>query len=459
MPSTLRKGLVWLLLVLVPALWIGLERMGGADRPAEEEASAEAASLSPITVMQGRLAVLLGGQALEPADPLGTRPMARLAAAMVLARAGQRERGLEQIQLAQESKEDAPAANLVEAVRAAVQVWPIRDDDGVRSTAPNALTAEQWKALDAHMGWFATLARADLDGDPAAVKNVSDGLGWLMILLAIAAIWFVGVGLAGMVLLVVLLSLAIVKRIRSGIETSPSMQVILGETFIAWMLTFLVIRVVSGWLFDRGEPGAGAMWISMACTFASLAALLWARVRGVRWRPFAEAAGLRWHGGFFRFCWMSATSYACALPCMGIGVAVGLALSSLMKGRSFQDVSHPVQEMLPGASGGMVVALFAIACVAAPVVEEIAFRGLLYGHVRQETARWPRFLSIVLAMLFSATIFAAIHPQGVLAVPALAGVSLGFCITREWSGSVYPGMVAHGVHNGILLALNLVLQP
>jgi hypothetical protein len=24
---------------------------------------------------------------------------------------------------------------------------------------------------------------------------------------------------------------------------------------------------------------------------------------------------------------------------------------------------------------------------------------------------------------------------------------------------VYPGMVAHGVHNGILLALNMVLQP
>jgi membrane protease YdiL (CAAX protease family) len=97
--------------------------------------------------------------------------------------------------------------------------------------------------------------------------------------------------------------------------------------------------------------------------------------------------------------------------------------------------------------------------VAAPVVEEIAFRGLLYGHVRQETARWRRFLSIAFAMLFSATIFAAIHPQGVLAVPALAGVSLGFCITREWSGSVYPGMVAHGVHNGILLSLNMVLQP
>jgi membrane protease YdiL (CAAX protease family) len=454
MPSTLRKGLVWLLLVLVPALWIGVERMGDARHPAETDAPAEAASLSPITVMQGRLAVLLGGQALEPADPLGTRPMARLAAAMVLARAGQGERALEQIERAQASKPDAPPADLVDAVRAAVRAWPPRGQ-----LATNALTPEQWKVLDAHMGWFAKLARADLEGDAVAVKDVIDGLGWLMILLAIAAIWFVGVGLVGLVLLVVLLSLAIARRIRSGIETSPGMQVILGETFVAWMLTFLVIRVASGWLLDHGDPGTGAMWISMTCTFASLVALLWVRARGVRWRTFADAAGLRWQGGFLRLCWMSATSYACALPCMGLGVAVGLLLSSLMKGRSFQDVSHPVQEMLPGASGGMVVALFAVACVAAPVVEEIAFRGLLYGHVRQETTRWPRVLSIAFAMLFSATIFAAIHPQGVLAVPALAGVSLGFCITREWSGSVYPGMVAHGVHNGILLALNMVLQP
>jgi membrane protease YdiL (CAAX protease family) len=201
------------------------------------------------------------------------------------------------------------------------------------------------------------------------------------------------------------------------------------------------------------------MWLSLAMTFASLFALAWAGIRGLRWSEFAEAAGLRWKGGAIRFCWMSATSYACALPCMGAGVLVGLALSALIPGRSFQDVSHPVQEMLPGASGGELMALFAIACVAAPVVEEIAFRGLLFGHARQGTWRWPKALSIAFAMLFSATIFAAIHPQGVLAVPALAGVSLGFCITREWSGSVYPGMVAHGVHNGVLLSLNLVLQP
>ena len=192
--------------------------------------------------------------------------------------------------------------------------------------------------------------------------------------------------------------------------------------------------------------------------FRSHAALSWARCRGLSWRELREAAGLRFEGGAWRLAWMSGVSYLCALPCMGAGIALGMLLADMLGGRSFQDVTHPVQEMLPGASLDVKLALFALASVAAPIVEETAFRGLLYGHVRQQGARWPRALSIAFAMLFSATVFAAIHPQGVLAVPALAGVSLGFCITREWSGSVVPGMVAHGLHNGVLLALNVALQ-
>jgi membrane protease YdiL (CAAX protease family) len=163
-------------------------------------------------------------------------------------------------------------------------------------------------------------------------------------------------------------------------------------------------------------------------------------------------------GSVWRLARMSAVSYMCALPFMALGVVIGQWLASAMGDRSFQDVSHPVQELLPGASPDMKLALFFVASVAAPVVEETVFRGLLYGHVRQQTWGWPRWLSITAAMLFSATIFAAIHPQGVLAVPALAGVSIGFCITREWSGSVVPGMVAHGFHNGVLLALNMLLN-
>jgi membrane protease YdiL (CAAX protease family) len=224
------------------------------------------------------------------------------------------------------------------------------------------------------------------------------------------------------------------------------------------MLLFLGAHLALGHLGNRGEPSAERIWIAFAAGFASLSSLLWPLWRGLSWAEVREAAGLRWQGGALRLAWMSATSYACALPCMGAGILLGMLLADMLGGRSFQDVSHPVQDLLPSADGGLRLALFALASVGAPIVEEIAFRGLLYGHARQQSSGWPRALSIAFAMLFSATVFAAIHPQGVLAVPALAGVSLGFCITREWSGSVVPGMVAHGLHNGLLLALNLALQ-
>ena len=465
MPSALRNGLVWLLLVLVPAGWIGLEALGVRDKAAAEavgEAPPEALeqvepeALGTITVLQGRVAALLQGEALKPDDPLGTRPLARLAAAMVLARAGERERALEQVQRAEDSGAHAP---LVESVRAAVQAWPAQDASGVRAPAANALTPAQWTELDARMGWFAELARADLEGDPTARESVDEGFGGLLIALAVAGVWFLGAGLSGLTLLVVLGCLSFLGTIRSGIAPMPRVQSILGETFVAWMLLLLAVRVAAAWIAGgSGDPGVGELTLSLAVTFASLFALAWPIVRGMRWGELREAAGLEWNGGALRLCWMSASSYLCALPCMAAGIGVGLALSALMKDRSFQDVSHPVQEMLPSASGAKLLLLFLIACVAAPVVEEIAFRGLLYGHCRRATGAWPRVLSVAFAMLFSATVFAAIHPQGVLAVPALAGVSLGFCITREWSGSVVPGILAHGLHNGVVLGLNLVLQ-
>jgi membrane protease YdiL (CAAX protease family) len=54
-------------------------------------------------------------------------------------------------------------------------------------------------------------------------------------------------------------------------------------------------------------------------------------------------------------------------------------------------------------------------------------------------------------------IFAAIHPQGLLFVPALGGLAVGFCLYREMRGSLIAPMVAHGINNAFTLALGLML--
>jgi len=55
-------------------------------------------------------------------------------------------------------------------------------------------------------------------------------------------------------------------------------------------------------------------------------------------------------------------------------------------------------------------------------------------------------------MLAMAFCFAAVHPQGLLAIPALMGLAIAFGSMREWRGSLVAGMVTHGLHNGVLLA-------
>ena len=55
-------------------------------------------------------------------------------------------------------------------------------------------------------------------------------------------------------------------------------------------------------------------------------------------------------------------------------------------------------------------------------------------------------------MIVVSVIFAAIHPQGILGIPALASLALGFAIAREWRGTLIPGMIAHGLNNAVILA-------
>ena len=69
-----------------------------------------------------------------------------------------------------------------------------------------------------------------------------------------------------------------------------------------------------------------------------------------------------------------------------------------------------------------------------------------------------RVASALVAALVSSFIFAVVHPQGVLFVPALGGLAVGFCIFRELRGSLIAPMVAHGINNAVTLTIGLWLM-
>jgi membrane protease YdiL (CAAX protease family) len=120
--------------------------------------------------------------------------------------------------------------------------------------------------------------------------------------------------------------------------------------------------------------------------------------------------------------------------------------------------SHPAVELLGGAGGMRLFLLYMLASVAAPIVEEIMFRGVLYGHLRSAVLPRVRVGSMVVAAIVSSVVFAIIHPQGVLFVPALGGLAIAFCAFRELRGSLIAPMVAHGINNAVTLTLGVLLM-
>lgn len=84
------------------------------------------------------------------------------------------------------------------------------------------------------------------------------------------------------------------------------------------------------------------------------------------------------------------------------------------------------------------------AAVWTPLVEEIAFRALVYTSLR-------RYMSVGKAAVWSSVLFAAVHPQYDFA--QLTGVfwsGLVWAWIYEKSGSLWPCILAHGVHNGLV---------
>jgi uncharacterized protein len=115
-------------------------------------------------------------------------------------------------------------------------------------------------------------------------------------------------------------------------------------------------------------------------------------------------------------------------------------------------VTQPDQEDIArdlGLDQGLAAAIpvvFLIA-VAAPVAEEIFFRGMLFGGLRRRLSTYP-------AAAISALVFGALHATtGISAVPPLIIFGFVLALLYERTGSLVPGMLLHALNNALALAV------
>jgi len=251
---------------------------------------------------------------------------------------------------------------------------------------------------------------------------------------------------------------------------SAADTVLLGETFVVWLVLFFALNLGGAVLVEAVVDGFGAvpretgttlgLAVSFVAFFLSLLALGYPILRGMRASELMRLCGLHRGAGCLRELMAGVACYFSAVPLLLGGFLVFFVLSWLstqFMGES-PAPSHPATDLIAGASGLQLVLLFAVASIAAPIVEEIAFRGVLYGHMRGAVTPRIRWLSILASAVVSSAIFAAVHPQGLLFTPVLGGLATGFALSRELRGSLIAPMAAHAISNAVTLSIGISLM-
>lgn len=434
----------WVVILLLAFGWTGLSSL---RHPDDAPTSGSAPShVSPESELGGRMMhnlvswakgseydQMMRKKASEGADPGDSATwIDRLAYAVLVAELDSPAEGLAKLEPLDPSAKGNDADNVLYAtVKDSLQAW----SQGEKRTVLPAAEAER-------LGWYANVLNDTVPPSNAAVVLIT------------AVLWYGGFGLVGVLALLTLPILLLLGKILPKVEPSGR-GAVYAETFAVWFLLFLSFQLGPAVVLQFLGLTGGMLYVAFVGMFASLVALAWPVLRGVPWSEVRRDIGLHAGRGAFVEILFGPLVYAWSLPLMAIGLVMYTWIRKHLLAGSAPP-SHPIVEQFGGGASAMVPVVL-LACVAAPIVEEIAFRGILYRHLRESRPLVGTALSILIAAGISSTLFAAIHPQGLAFVPVLAGLATGFCIAREVRGSLLPGMVAHAITNAATVSLGFFL--
>jgi membrane protease YdiL (CAAX protease family) len=184
-----------------------------------------------------------------------------------------------------------------------------------------------------------------------------------------------------------------------------------------------------------GDEGAGEL-SSTALTLAQMAQelsflLVPFGIAVSRGAPLARAAGRL---GLVAFRRLKALKW--------MGAAIGAYL--LLVTAYVALIGEPEQEDFADDLGPLWIQIALIA-IAAPIAEEVCFRGMLFGGLRERLPMWA-------AALISAIVFGLLHvTTGISVVPPLIGFGFLLALLYEKTGSIVPCILLHMLNNSVAL--------
>ncbi len=317
------------------------------------------------------------------------------------------------------------------------------------------VTPAQETLLVQRYGFFGEIAL--VRGRPKdAGAPVIDQLSGLLTLLSVVTLGGIVLLAAGVLLLVTLVVLVGMGKFETRFVPPTRGGSVYLEAVAVFVAGFLVLKGVLLAVPYLPLDAVGQNIAALGLQWLLLAAVLWPLLRGEKFHEWCLATG--WHrgAGLINEVACGVVGWIAAVP---LFIAAGLisaglvAAWELIKGnpdgpRPLPDAA--IFDLLSRGNTAMLVAVFAIGTIWAPLAEESIFRGCLYRHLRGR-------LGIVLSSVLVALVFGFMHGYGVLFVPPVIALGFAFSIMREWRGSIIAPVTAHLLHNATLMTFMILM--
>lgn len=175
---------------------------------------------------------------------------------------------------------------------------------------------------------------------------------------------------------------------------------------------------------------AASSVVQLATALGFVLVPLWvARRAGAR--SLATALGRL---GFRRFRIGTALKWTAAS--IGIYLTFAVVYTAIFGAPEQEDIAE---------SFGPVPVQIGLIVIAASISEEVCFRGMLFGGLRER-------LPMVAAALLSGLVFGALHAlTGISAVPPLVAFGFALALLYEKTGSLVPAILLHMLNNSVAL--------
>jgi membrane protease YdiL (CAAX protease family) len=299
-----------------------------------------------------------------------------------------------------------------------------------------SLDSNQLLAIN-NYGWVGRLALSQdkPDTDPERQAVLKSAFRRVM-LLGLLTIMFMAALIGGVSFFIIAIVQWVKGKIKSHLMMPESPVNLLIETFAIYLVLSTVLPLLILIIFP-GISNGGVL----ASIIAGILPILYPLFRGMKWKEYRASIGWNRGKGIFSEVGAGVAGFITGMPLLIMAFIVVMILAKY----TGETPSHPVVFNLSKSP----LYLFLLACVYAPFAEETLFRGALYGYLRRS---FPWLVSAIISSL----IFAILHPQGWVAIPAIGVIGFNLSAIREWRGSAIASMTAHALNNGSAIMILII---